>query len=124
MYPSIQWDPAADAVKDSIKESKVFIKNVNIEEMRRYISVAASDDDIEKENLREVLPLPKRKTNIRTLGQRYANHSQMFTPANREPNETENKSIVALAAKVATLACLSKHYYRFGGKILRQIKGG
>ena len=64
LYPSITKEMASQAIKESVKKSKLEWKNVNIQYLTRYISLTVDRETIRKSKLNDVIPIPKTKTTL------------------------------------------------------------
>ena len=67
LYPSINVDMATQAVKDSMKTSKLEWRNVNTQQLIRYVSICCDREDIIKDKLGEVIPISKPRTTLNSL---------------------------------------------------------
>ena len=124
LYPAIQWDRGTEEVFKGIKEGTIEVENLNINELKQYLSIQCSREELRQHNLDQFVPVKLSSTNLK-LAAREGDQSKLFDYTHTiEPNEHQTRELFALGIKKATYQCLSNHFYTFSGKIMKQSKGG
>ena len=125
LYPSMEWEEITTAVKELIENSQDEVKNVDYEEIAKYLAVTTDKEILEKEGLDEYIPKRKittgRKITIAYLCNK--NNDDKWQKA-RQPGKKEKKKMVALAVAEGVRACMSNHTYRVGDTTFQQQAGG
>ena len=67
LYPSILGEMAAKSAKNAIKKAKLTWLNIDTETLIRYVGMRYDREEIIKEKLDEVVPLPKGTTTMKSL---------------------------------------------------------
>ena len=63
LYPSMEWLEIMTAVREMVENSSEDIENVNWYELGKYLAVTMEPEEIEREGLRNVVPMRKVETN-------------------------------------------------------------
>jgi hypothetical protein len=129
LYPSIVKKLASSSAKKAIQETEMMIENVNITMLTRLVAMKTTVEEIEEEGLADVVPRPKARTTFRSFANPKGNSkrsegSNQFEAAAREPTGEQVKKLLGMAVGTAIEECMDRHFYKIGGKIYRQRKGG
>ena len=125
LYPSMDWQDIVLAVREMIENSMLSVQNVDWLEVGKYLSVMMTEEQIEEEGLKHVIPrrrgLRLRRITIRYLQQKKNNEKWM--PA-RRPGARQQKKMLALAVSLGVYTVMSNHTYKVGDKLYLQAGGG
>ena len=125
LYPSMEWKEIITAVKELVENSEEEAKNVNYEEVGKYLAVTMTRAEIEREGLDDVVPERKVETG-REITVAYlcnkANEEKWKTT--KTPEKEQRKKMVALAVAEGVRVCMSNHVYSIGDKLFVQKAGG
>ena len=125
LYPSMEWEEVITSVKELIENSQEEAKNVDYEEVGRYLAVTMDKDRIVNEGLSHVIPERKVETGRAITVAYLCNKSNEEKWKNaRKPGKQQKKRMVALAVAEGVRACMSHHVYRVGDKTFLQQGGG
>ena len=125
LYPSMDWKEIITSVKEMIKNSKDEVKNVDYEEVGKYLAVTMTKEEITKEGLTEVIPERKIETGRQISVAYLCNKNNVEKwKKTRKPGNRERKKMVALAVAEGIRACMSHHVYRIGDRTFLQQNGG
>ena len=105
------------------KEFKMKLQALNWVEIGRYLALIASGNDLRANNLAECIPKRLTGASLRKAG-RVGDQGDLFTPAEREPTEREQRAMLGLCLSIGTHKCLANHFYTFEGKTFKQTSGG
>ena len=125
LYPSMEWKEIIVAVKELIEDSEDEVKNVDYEEIGKYLAVTLTREEIERERLGDFIPERKVKTG-RDISIAYlcnkANDDKWKTV--KRPGKEERKRMTALAVAEGVKVCMANHVYCVGDKVFLQKGGG
>ena len=125
LYPSMEWGEIIKSVEELIENSQEEIKNVDYEEVGKYIAVTVDKERIASEGLSNVIPERKRETG-RAITVAYlcnkSNEDKWKTA--RKPGKQQRKKMIAIAVAEGIRVCMSQHVYRVGDKTFLQQSGG
>ena len=125
LYPSMEWNEIITAVKDMVEKSTENVRNVDYDEVGKYLAVTMSKEEIHKEGLNHVIPERKVETG-REISIAYlcnkANEDKWKRA--RKPGKIQQKKMVALALAEGIRACMANHVYCVGNNIFKQQSGG
>ena len=122
LYPSIDIDFAVEKCVEMIIESGVTFENVDTDELGLYLSLAAEEEELEKEKLSGYCATRKRKGKNPTItgcGTK-EKEEELWKPWNKptvQPEENELRRTVAYALGVAMKAVLKNHIFRFKDEV-------
>ena len=125
LYPSMEWKEIVNAVREMIENSEKEVENVDWTELGKYLAVTMSDEQIEKEGLRKVIPQRKDETK-RKIGVAYLldkKNDEKWTKC-RPPGHKQRKKMIGIAVSEGVEVCMSNHTYCVGDKVYLQTAGG
>ena len=125
LYPSMEWNEIIVAVKEMVENSKEVVRNVDYEEVGKYLAVTMSKEEIDSEGLSNVIPKRKKETG-REISVAYLcnkNNDDKWKEM-RKPDKAQEKKMVALALAEGVRACMANHVYCVGDKVFIQQSGG
>ena len=127
LYPNMRVDQVSDKVREAILLSDIKWREVDYMEAARYIALNLTAEEVLKTGLKRVLPWRRgkrgTKQGLRGEGPRgpEIGDTEQWCFPEVVLTEEEKKEIVALAVSMATRAMFRLHFYKFGGKIFRQL---
>ena len=132
LYPSLDIKFTAEKVAMEFIESNIEFEeeSIDIYELGLYLVLTMEDEELKKKGLKEYCPYRKhkrgRKPNI--TGQVLYNkekRSEMWNDAlNQNPSNQVIKNMIAEAIRVAIIAVMNGHVYKFNSEIKQQKEGG
>ena len=115
-----------EAVRSAIEKSGVQWQNVDIKQLLRYVSMTLSKEDVEREELGEVLPVPKGTTTFHSFTNpkkraKETNGDNQFHNPVRSPTKDEIQRCIGIMVSEtvriertgATKILNSKHFFDF-----------
>ena len=104
-------------------------KLVDTKHLLRYVSMVLSKEEVEKEGLGEVLPVPKGTTTFHSFTNpkkraRETNGDNQYHEPLRNPTKEEIQQCIGIMVSETVKICMSNHYYTIGGQIRVQSTGG
>ena len=133
LYPSLKADNVAEVLSDMYKESELKIC-VDQDELSLYLALVADGQEIRENNLGSVVKKWKHEiggrgrrpgiTTAEVMGGREQRKNSKFLPADRRPNQEEERKMVALALKKGIQAVMKNHLYVSEDKVYKQREGG
>jgi hypothetical protein len=137
LYPNLKIKECAEIIQKTVENSTLDFDDMDWDEAGKYVAVNYSKSEIEEAGLREVVPTRIAKRGAEpgiayldtdTVKKKDKNGKKIEVPKwqelKRRPTKGEQKKILSLIMKVATVTVMSNHCYRFDGKVYRQIDGG
>ena len=128
---------AAKVVQDMVAKCEWDFGSVNVRELVKYIAMNSNRGMTNAMGLKDIIPL--KKTNLGrpvTMvceemnrpgsageGEDVCEESS-WREAAKYPSESEKKLCIGLALRLAIMACLKNHVYRFNGQLYSQGKKG
>ena len=130
-YPSIDIEVAAKELKLEVEESDLDVE-MNVEEVALYLTCALTQEEIDKEGLRDVVHRRKHKKGSRPgltskaiMGGPSTRHKQSpWHPPAREPTKKEKMKMLRCLLAHATRLVMQNHFYSFDNVVRKQSKGG
>jgi hypothetical protein len=125
LYPSMSWKEIVVSVKELIMDSDMVIQNVDWAEVVKYLAVMMTDQQIEEEGLRNVIP-KRRGVRLRRITINYLQqkkNADKWLPA-RSPGVRQKRRMLALALSHGVQTTLSSHTYCVGDECYLQMSGG
>ena len=125
LYPSMDWEEITTSVREMIENSEKDIEKVDWQEVGKYIAVNMSEEAIENEGLRNVIPRRKNETNRRISVAYLADkkNDDKWTIA-RKPGHRQRKKMLAIAVTEGIRTCMENHVYCVGDRMFLQSAGG
>ena len=125
LFPSMEWKEIITAVREMIESSELEIESIEWKELGKYLAVTMSEEQINDEDLRSVIPKREKETN-RKITVAYLNEKKNKNKwlTARMPNNNEKKKMIAIAVAQGVKACLENHVYCVGDKTFLQKEGG
>jgi hypothetical protein len=129
LYPSIVAKMAGDASGEAIVESTLEFKNIDVNKLAKLVAMKVPRDVIEENGLKNVVPIPKGTTTFNSFANPRGNTRKVkgvnqFYKTREEASKAQEKMMIGMVVDEAVKECMENHYYRIGGKIYRQSKGG
>ena len=125
LYPSMTWKEIIVAIKELILNSDMDIMNVDWTEVGKYLAVMMTEEEIEEEGLRNVIP-KRRGVRLRRITINYLQqkkNADKWLPA-RSPGVRQKRKMLALAISYGVYTVLSSHTYCVGDEQYLQMSGG
>ena len=141
LYPSIHIEDIMDGIMDIVTSAPIDFKNVNIDEMLKFVVIMYSEEEIIQHKLQNVVPLRQVNIDGTTRGKptlayldsdtytRVSNGKkeldvQKWIFKSRKPTRIQKRKIIALVLMATAKTILGNHIYSFNGKIYKQKSGG
>ena len=133
LYPSLDAELSAEAVREETVRSEIKFKGINNKEALRYIAVNCDKFEARRLGLEHLVPVRRfkkgQKPTIRGADAKSKNDTTddkwiFMEAAGRDLSEHEQRLIVGGVLKVAVKTCFNKHTYKYGNEIFRQVGGG
>ena len=131
LYPSLDAEQTAEAVRKETINSEVSFEGVNHKEALRYIAVNCDKFEIRKMGLEHLVPSRRftkgQKPTIRGVDSKSGRDTtdEKWVPKGREPTKSEEKLIEGAVLKIGVKTCFRTHTYKYGDKIFKtKGKGG
>jgi hypothetical protein len=108
LYPSMSWEQIIIAVKELILDSSMEISNIDWTEVGKYLAVILTEQEIENEGLKHVIP-KRRGVRLRRITINYLQqkkNADKWLPA-RRPGVRQQRRMLALAISHAAYTALS-----------------
>ena len=124
LYPSLDTEVTAKAVRQEVLQSKIQFEGLNPKEMARYLAVTSDPWEQKAWGVRSLIPTRRYTkgvtptiTSSEALGIEEGDLTQWVFP-DLTPSEAEIRRLLAACCEVGVRSCFSLHTYSFGGKLL------
>ena len=130
LFPSLEVESVVKEVKEAIKKSKIKWEEIDYREGVRYLALNWDLETCKNSKLRRVLPVRRGKTGtrpgIKGAGPRgkLKGDQEQWIFQKVVLTEWEKNEIISEVVSLATKAMFKNHFYKFGGKIYHQARGG
>ena len=125
LYPSMEWNEIEKSVREMVENSERDIENVNWIEVGKYLAVIMSEEEIEREGLRRVIPERRGETNRKiTVAYLADKKNEDKWMQARAPGSRQKKKMLGIAISRGVRTCMENHVYCMGDKIFLQKAGG
>jgi len=130
LYPSLDIDEVTEVIGEMIKKTDVTLEGVDYKEIGLYLAITKDTKYLEDVGIQGLCPKRRQKLGRKpTLtGQAATNlvdRQIVWQPAEREPEEEEEKKVlVSEAIKVVLEFIMKNHMYSFADQKKKQGKGG
>ena len=125
LYPSMEIGNIVEAVRELVEVSEKQVEGVDWTEVGKYLAIVMTNEEIEEEGLKHVVPKrktqPNRKVSIAYLSNK--KNDENWGPA-RTPGHRQKKKMLGLTIACAVRTCIQNHLYKVGDKIFLQREGG
>ena len=122
LYPSCKKASCCSMLVSLIRRSKLHFPKVHRETLLMFVALARRGE--RPAELEEFLPTPKPRTTLRSWHK--ARQHLQFRAARRpagEMNEDQERQLVGMAVAAAVETVFDHHYFKFDGKVYRQLDG-
>ena len=132
LYPSLKAEFVSDIIEEMYEGSELKIV-VDVDELSLYLALVAEPHEIREKGLEPVVKKWRHEggrgrrpgiTSAEVMGGRAQRNDSKFLPADRKPNQREERKMIALAIKKGIQVVMENHLYTIDGKIYRQSEGG
>ena len=129
LYPSLDWDEVIKIIGEILLETKIDFKDVDFRRLSKYLAVHLSQEEINEDNLKSVIPKKVKPTRvgIAFLDKDLDSNGEdkwSWVGKRKEPSSIQKKKMVAKTLQIAVRTVLSNHIYQVDGNVFKQQKGG
>ena len=115
LYPSTNKEMAKKAIRKAIKIADTTWSNISVKYLTRVVSLMVDRREIERLELDNVIPVPKRTTTLNSFlnpkrTAKETNGDSQFEPVGKHPNERQLKVIIGLFVAESTVVVMSNHF--------------
>ena len=131
LYPSLDVQKTAECVEEIIVDSEIKFRNVDMNELSRYVAVVCDENMIEERGLTDVV-MRRRKTGGRRplvtgneMKKKWKDlEESIWAAPMRDANEVEVKKLPALAVRTDVEHIMKNNLFKFDGVMYVQSEGG
>ena len=130
LYPNLEVEKVVGSIREAVLKSNIKWEEVDYREGVRYLALNWDLEQCKRSNLRRVLPIRRGKRGTRPglkgAGPRgkLKGDQEQWEFRDIILQEWEKKQIIAEVVSLATRAMFRNHFYKFGGVMYHQTKGG
>ena len=130
LFPSLEVEAVVNEMREAVMKSNMQWEEIDYREGVRYLALNWDLETCRKSKLRRILPVRRGKTGtrpgIKGAGPRgkLKGDQEQWIFKDVVLTEWEKITIISEVVGVATRAMFKNHFYKFGGRMYHQAKGG
>ena len=130
LYPNLNADITAEAIRLEVVESEAKFEGVNYFEAGKYIAINTQPWEARKMGVENLIPRrrynrgPKPKITGEGSMSNGTDDDSQWVRKNKTFSDSEKAKLMGACLKIGTKAVFDNHCYKFGPKLYKQVYGG